>query len=263
MGKFFYTIGYAEMRGPGVQGFLTARERYIDDYLQQRLDEGAKQVVVLGAGYDSRAYRFEEFRRGTAVFEVDHPATQADKITKLGKIFGELPGHVTFVAVDFNTQVIEERLLECGYRPDVITVFIWQGVVYYIDAASVDNTLAFIARSCAGSTVIFDYMYQSVLEGAKGHGEVSGMRRYKGLTGEGFVFGIPEGRVKSFLETRGFEQVKDIDAQELKSLYFQGKNAARRVASGYGIVSAVVAQRGQERRWNQSLRLKISAINLA
>ncbi|HVN53379.1 MAG TPA: SAM-dependent methyltransferase [Anaerolineaceae bacterium] len=241
MMKFFTAIGYGEMRGPGVQAFLTARERYVDDALQTALSEGAQQVVILGAGYDSRAYRFPEFTRGVTVFEVDHPATQADKLAKLGRIFGKIPAHVIFVAVDFEIQSLEERLVVCGYRPDLKTFFIWQGVVYYLDPSSVDSTLSFIRRcSGPGSSVIFDYMYRSTFDGVTGHGELSSLRRYRRFTGEGLKFAIPDGQVAAFLEARGFTGVKDVGAQELKELYFQGKNSSRRVAGGYGIVSATV-----------------------
>ena len=64
-------------------GFLTVRERHIDEYLKVCLANGVQQVVILGAGFDSRAYRFEEFRRGVKVFEVDHPATQQAKLKQV------------------------------------------------------------------------------------------------------------------------------------------------------------------------------------
>lgn len=80
---FFIKSGYAELRGPGVNGFLLARERYIDDVLQTFLDKRLQQLVILGAGYDSRAYRFDLPER-LKTFEVDHPVTQADKLEKVG-----------------------------------------------------------------------------------------------------------------------------------------------------------------------------------
>src|SRR5512136_3170927 len=92
--RFFDRLGYSEKRGPGVMGFLTVRERHIDEYLKTCLVNGVQQVVVLGAGYDARAYRFEEFRRRVKVFEVDHPATQRAKMKRLAKIFGAVPEHV-------------------------------------------------------------------------------------------------------------------------------------------------------------------------
>lgn len=233
---FFIKSGYTELRGPGVNGFLMARERYIDDMLQNFLNECLQQLVILGAGYDSRAYRFDMPER-VKTFEVDHPDTQADKLEKVSRIFGKIPEHVRYVPVDFNIQSLSETLLSAGYDPGLISLFIWQGVTMYLTPAGVDATLAFIVKNAApGSTVVFDYIYQAVLDGIQKQSEISNMRRYRFMTGEGLTFGIPEGTAEAFLRRRGFQQVKDVTSEELKAAYFTGKNANRRVVGGYGIV---------------------------
>ncbi len=81
--RFFIDTGYAELTGPGVLGFLVARCRYMDDLLQASLEKGLEQLVILGAGYDSRAYRFDNLTKGVKVYEVDHPATQQVKMKKV------------------------------------------------------------------------------------------------------------------------------------------------------------------------------------
>ncbi len=236
--KIFADLGYGDRRGPGVMEFLVARDRYIDDFLQRSLDDGLEQLVLLGAGLDARPYRFPQLKSGVKVFEVDHPASQATKLRKLVEIFGELPAHVTFVAIDFTTQDLAERLFAHGYDPALKTLFIWQGVTQYLNLQAVDSTLAFVAHNSApGSQIIFDYMYTSLLGGAAGHGEIRNMRRYRAFSGEDLVFGIPEGQVVAFLEERGFTHVVDADHQFLTQAYFQ---PPRRVASGYAIASAVV-----------------------
>jgi methyltransferase (TIGR00027 family) len=233
---FFIKNGYAEWRGPGVNGFLVARERYIDDVLQAFLAQGLRQLVILGAGYDSRPYRFD-LPAELKTFEVDHPATQSDKLVRLRSIFGEVPEHVRYVSIDFNTQTLAERLLESGYDPHLKTLFIWQGVTMYLSAEAVDATLAFVVHHAGpGSAIVFDYIYRDVLEGARGHSEVGGMRRYRFMIGEGLTFGITEGTIEAFLRQRGFQCVKDASVDILRSDYFTGKNAGRRVAGGYGIV---------------------------
>lgn len=233
---FFIKIGYAELRGPGVIGFLLARERFIDDVLQNYLDEGLEQLIILGAGYDSRAYRFNLPER-VITFEVDHPDTQADKLKKVYKVFGKIPEHVRYVPVDFNIQSLSECLLSAGYDPSLISLFIWQGVTMYLTAEAVDATLAFVVKNAApGSAIVFDYVYQAVLEGIQKQSEISGMRRYRFMTGEGLTFGIPEGTVERFLRARGFHQVKNVNTAELKTDYFSGKNDNRKVVGGYGIV---------------------------
>jgi methyltransferase (TIGR00027 family) len=239
--RFFDRIGYSEIKGPGVMGFLAVRERHIDEYLKSCLEYGLQQLVILGAGFDARAYRFEELKRGVKVFEVDHPASQATKLEKLEQIFGGRPAHVVYVPVDFNNQSLDQRLFESGYDENLKTLFIWQGVTQYLTPQAVDSTLAFIAdHSEPGSAVIFDYMYPTLLDGTIKRGEVANMRSKRWVSGEMLTFGIPEGNVTQFLEQRGFTQVMDADHKYLHDTYFKGENTRRRVAYGYAIASAVV-----------------------
>jgi methyltransferase (TIGR00027 family) len=239
--RFFDKIGYSEIKGPGVMGFLTVRDRHIDEYLKACLADGLEQLVILGAGLDARAYRFEELKNGIKVFEVDHPASQATKLEKLEQVFGSPPAHVTYVGIDFNAQRLDQRLFESGYDESLKTFFIWQGVTQYLTPEAVDSTLSFIANhSESGSGVIFDYMYPTLLDGTIKRGEVANMRSKRWVSGEMMTFGIPEGAVTQFLEQRGFTQVHDADAKYLHDTYFTGENAKRTVAYGYAIASAVV-----------------------
>ncbi len=239
--RLFIDSGYAEWAGPGVQGFLVARCRYIDDLLDDCLKAGLQQLVILGAGYDSRAYRFDLLKHGVQAYEVDHPATQQVKIKKVRQIFGELPAQVTFVGVDFNRETLEQRLLSSGFDEDKKSFFIWEGVVMYLTPEAVDGTLRFIRQhSAPGSQVVFDYIYSALLDGSVRHGEVSRMRRARRFSGEGLTLSIPEGKAQEFLEQRGFSSVKDMPSEALHERYFTGPNARRKVAWGYGIVSGEV-----------------------
>ncbi len=239
--KVFARLGYGERRGPGVMEFLVARERYIDDCLQASLAGGVAQVVILGAGFDARAYRFDEFKRGVRVFEIDHPATQAVKLEKVTAIFGARPAYVTYVPIDFNQQSLGQGLTGSGYNENQKTLFIWQGVTPYLNQTAVDASLAFVVNhSGAGSAIVFDYIDPSILGGAARHGEVRNLRRYGRFSGERLSFGIPIGTIGAFMEARGFEQVVNADHVALEKLYFSAGDRPRPVADGYAIVSAVV-----------------------
>jgi methyltransferase (TIGR00027 family) len=241
--RFFARLGYADWKGPGVWESLAARERYIDDYLETCLTASLEQLVILGAGFDARPYRFEALKTRVKVFEVDHPATQAVKLKKLTAIFGARPAHVTYVAIDFDRESLADRLCASGYDEQSKTLFIWQGVTQYLTAAAVDTTLAFVAGHAGpGSSIIFDYVDATLLTGAPRHGEVSNMRRYRRLSGEGLVFGIPIGGMQAFLEARGFTQVQNADHVTLEKAYY-GDSRPRKVADGYAIASAVVRPR--------------------
>ncbi len=233
--------GYAQLRSPGVSEYLATRTRYIDDYLTACIEDGLQQLVILGSGFDSRPYRFEQLKKQGRVFEVDHPATQAVKLAKVKQIFGSLPEHVTYVAIDFDQQRLDQRMAECGYDPRLKTLFIWEGVIFYLSPEAIDSTLDFIAQhSGPGSRVIFDYIYTTAFSGGGKRTEVKSMQRYRGLTGEGLQFSIDEGAIQSFLEERGFCDVKNTDSRDWKKLYFIGVNASRPLAKGYAIATSRV-----------------------
>lgn len=220
--------------------FILARTRCMDDYLQACLDRDIEQLVILGAGLDSRAYRFKSLIERVKVFEVDQPATLQNKHTKLVKIFGELPDHVSLVPLDFNTETLE-KLYEYGYQKECKTLFIWEGVTYYLIAEAVDSTLRFVVENSGeASSIIFDYVYTSALTAARKRGEIARMQRYGRFTGEPLTFGIEEGKVEQFLSERGFIQIENISPEDLKKAYFTGINQNRPIAPIYAIVHAAV-----------------------
>jgi methyltransferase (TIGR00027 family) len=224
---------------PGAKAFIVGRERYIDDFLKASLAEGLDQVVILGAGFDTRAYRIAGIEK-TRVFEIDHPATQEVKLERLKKVIDPLPDYITFIPVDFNTQRLGERLLESGYNEQSKTLFIWQGVTYFLTTEGVDTTLAFIANhSGPGSAVIFDYFYNETLHDTH-RADVKAMQRTAQLVGEAYMFGVDQGQIESFLTQRGYRDIRNTDLEDIKKLYFTGPNAGRVMATGIAIVSASV-----------------------
>ena len=237
--KWIIDSGIYDKIAPGGAGYVIVRERYIDDCLIASLAEGLDQVVLLGAGFDTRAFRIPGIEM-THVFEIDQPATQAAKLKGLKKAINPLPPHVTFLPVDFNTQTLEERLPSAGYDERAKTLFIWQGVTYFLKVEGVDSTLRFIVNhSGPGSEVIFDFMYNEVLRDTN-RPDVKNLRRAAQLTGEEYLFGIDRGQIEPFLTQRGFRDVRSVSLEELKQRYFTGPNAGRKVAKGVEIVSAKV-----------------------
>jgi len=235
--------GRTERIAPGVFGFMVARERHMDDYLTTCLSMGLEQLVILGAGYDARAYRFTELAGRVRVFEADHPASQEAKIEKLRGILGHMPEHVVFVPIDLAKQDLATKLLSKGYNPRQRTLFIWQGVTQYLTPEVVDSALDFVVtHSGEGSSVIFDYMYTSLLDGSAQRSEVAQMRESRWFKQEPLTFGS----VRSFLERRGFTEVHDADAAYLHKTYFRGASETRSVAHGYAIASAVVVPNPQK-----------------
>jgi len=237
-------IWYTDRIVPGLTGHVVARTRYIDDCLKACIEDGIEQLVILGAGYDSRAYRFEELKGKVKVFEVDHPFTQKVKIEKVKNILGSLPDHVVYVPIDFDKEKLDKRLFESGYDNNLKTLFIWEGVTPYLTAEAVDETLAFIAKNSGeGSSIILDYAFQSVVDGTcelEGAKEILEQIERRG---EHIIFGIEEGTVEGFLSQRGFSQVENVTGDLLKSMYFKGANQNRKVQLFHGYVHATVKLR--------------------
>lgn len=243
LSKLVITSGLYEKMAPGAVAFVAVRERFIDDFLKASLSEGLDQVVILGAGYDTRPYRIAGIEK-THVFEIDAPATQEVKLKRLKKIFDPLPGHVTFIPMDFNAQPLGERLKSGGYNEQGKTLFIWQGVTYFLTSEGVDSTLAFITNhSGPGSAVIFDYFYNETLHDTR-RIDVKMMKRSAKLTGEAYLFGIDQGQVETFLSQRGFREVHNAPLEDLKQLYFTGPNVRRFMPAGIAIASARVNKVG-------------------
>jgi len=135
---------------------IALRTAAIDTAVRDPIAGGATQLVILGAGYDGRAWRMRELA-GVKIFEVDHPATQGDKRSRLA----ELPpatGIVTFVPIDFKHESLDTALERAGHNRSSPTCWIWEGVVMYLTHDVMRATLADIARrSAPGSTLIVNY----------------------------------------------------------------------------------------------------------
>jgi methyltransferase (TIGR00027 family) len=103
------------------------------------------QLVILGAGLDGRAWRMPELAAAT-VFEVDQPASQADKRDRAADLSGRRP---TFVPVDFGRDRLGEALTAAGHRADRATTWVWEGVVPYLTEAQVADTVTAVAACSA------------------------------------------------------------------------------------------------------------------
>jgi methyltransferase (TIGR00027 family) len=201
--------------------------------------EGAEQLVILGAGFDSRALRLPALK-GARVFEVDHPATQARKREALVRELGALPEGVRFVATDFDERDLERAMAEAGFERARRTVFLWEGVTNYLSTEAVDTTLRWCARSAPGSQVIFTYVHADVLANP---GRFFGTERLMATlaeAGERWTFGIDPEQLASFLAARGLRLERDLGAAEYRRLAYGEQAADMRGYEFYRIAIARV-----------------------
>lgn len=240
--KYRAFLAKSERLIPGACNSIIARVRYFDDIVKSSIGDGLEQLVILGAGYDTRAYRIEGLKN-VRVFEVDQPATQKRKVEKIKEIFGSLPSHVTYVSVDIGIDKLDQRLLESGYDRSQKTLFVMEGLIYYIPPGAVDETLSFIAHNSGrSSAIVFDYIPQSVVDGTC---ELEAGRNWqKGVTdvGEPLLSGIKDGEIETFLTQRGFSKIRNVISKDYKKAYFFGKNEGRVMNSLLLFAYAVVGK---------------------
>ena len=261
VGKTLTTIGmfaplrrlglwYLEKKHPKLVDCTPARTRYIDAHVNSCIDSGIEQLIILGAGYDSRAYRIKKLKNKVTVFEVDLPGIQKLKKEKLKKIIGLPSNNVVYVPIDFNKETLSEKLLEYEYDKSKKSLFIWEGVTPYLTAKAVDETLHYVAKnSIPGSSIIFSYILKSVVDGTcqlenaaliKKAFNTGGIFDFRHKQGEALLFGIEEGKIESFMTERGFYEINDISGDYYDSEYFIGENRNRKGCCMCRIVSAKV-----------------------
>ena len=203
-------VGWPRTRSSGV-----VRTRFIDDVVSEALRRGARQVLLLGAGFDSRAYRLAAVA-GAAVFEVDHPATQAAKRARLKECDDAAFRRVHFVAVDFERDDLETALETAGYQLGLASVVVWEGVLSYLSASVVDQTFTLLHRLTApGSRIVFTYVHQGALDGSAHFDEAARWQRWVRFNSEPFTFGFDPPALGAYLAAHGFALSSDASTAEL------------------------------------------------
>lgn len=186
-------------------GFFAARCAFVDEAFQGALTAGTPQIVLLGAGYDTRALRFAADLGATRVFEADVPSTQTRKQALLRSSGTAVPPQVSYVAVNFKTEDVLQCLTAAGYDASLQALFIWEGVTYYLPQEAVERTLELVQNhSAAGSTLALDYM-TTRLESVS--------------SGEPFLSFMDPEALPGWIARFGFRVREHLDAQRMAERY--------------------------------------------
>ncbi|MEZ4216488.1 MAG: class I SAM-dependent methyltransferase [Myxococcota bacterium] len=207
-----------------IQGQLVGRARHVDDRLDRAIaDAGAAQVVLLGAGLDSLAWRRPSL--GVRVIELDHPATQAWKRERLAELALDGAVDVALVPVDFEREAVDAALARAGFDRGAPAFFAWMGVVGYLAPASRRATLAGVARcAAAGSRVVFDY--PAALEALDDDTRAIARRVDEGTAslGEARIGRPHPAALESEARELGFDVVEHLGPADLAARYFAGRD---------------------------------------
>jgi methyltransferase (TIGR00027 family) len=225
---------------PGWSNSIRARVRYFDDVMQNAAGKGFSQIVILGAGYDTRAYRIPTLQGRVRVFEIDRLATLGKKIEILKTIFGTIPKHVTFIPLELAQEGCCDALQKAGFSPSKKTLFVLEGLVMYLSRLSVENLMMEIAQgSDVGSAMLFDFIPPSLADGTSDDEGGIAIRTYSLQIGEPLLSGFSESEIVRFLARIGYGEVQIITSSDYAKMYYSGKNAGRKVS---GLLSIAYAK---------------------
>ncbi|HEX4809609.1 MAG TPA: SAM-dependent methyltransferase [Bryobacteraceae bacterium] len=194
-------------QNPGVVMFLwfmLLRTRFIDDALERAIKNGATQVVILGAGFDSRAYRFRDLLKHCKVLEIDAAPTQEYKKRRVQQVLADIPPNLIYASIDFSKDGLGDVLQAAGLRREEKTFYIWEGVSMYLPENGVRETLRIVASySAPGSSLVLDYANRLGIEMART--QAQGTSVFAQAWGEPWIFGVPDSDGVEFFRELGFD----------------------------------------------------------
>jgi methyltransferase (TIGR00027 family) len=204
----------------GVYAYSIARTAFFDRIVKQSLLDNIPQIVLLGAGYDSRPYRFGEIIKETRIFELDDNITQQRKRELLRKANITIPEHLTYAPISFDKDILKANLVKAGFDNSKQSLFVWEGGTFNLTTEEVEEMLSFIkSNSPAGSTICFDY--NSLPPEMSEAGAENELKEFmmRSSTSETAGFGIEEGQIGTFLGKMEFIILEHLTAEELESKF--------------------------------------------
>lgn len=239
-------LSLRERQIPGIMGNLLCRTRFLDDTLRDALKHGFRQVVILGAGFDSRADRISGMDQ-VRVFEVDHPATQSRKRSWIQHRKNGTPSHVTFVPIDFERRALGEAMAAADFDMSARTFVIWEGVTQYIPAAAVEATLEYLAQLKPGSRIAFTYVHRGLIDGSAPMDGAQKLMAQLARYGEPWRFGIDPSSLRGYLAGHRLRLVADVGATEYRTRYLEPLDRKMNLFAGERIaIAEVVGPEGEE-----------------
>jgi methyltransferase (TIGR00027 family) len=220
----------------GLRFFVAMRSRFAEDNARRAIETGVGQILALGAGLDTFAYRLEP-REGLRVFEVDHPATQRDKRSRLAAAGIVEPPHVAYVSHDFEHGDMTDSLVAGGLDVGRSTFVLWLGVVPYLTEEAVYATLGALARLPGGVEVVFDYADPPhAIEEPRVRDYHDAMAARVARSGEPFRCFLAAAALHARAGATGFVEIEDLDRAALVERYLPSIPSKPRPGPGGHVV---------------------------
>ena len=224
--RFFYYL--LQRRIPGSLASGLARTRYIDDLLEKTIREGTRQVIIPGAGFDTRSLRLD-YLKGVPVIEIDHPDTARRKLAAL-KMAENPDGNTRYLQADLDKQDLRTLFREKGIDLSLRTTLIWEGVTNYLQRGAVDKTFSLMRQFPEGSSIIFTYIDQKVLDEPGAFFGAGRLLKDLEALEEKWTCGFYPREMPSYLGSFGIRLLEDKGAAEYRERYLPERKS---ILKGY------------------------------
>lgn len=213
-----------------IEASVCMRSRVVEEQLLLARKRNIQQLVILGAGLDSTAYRRKDLTEGLKVIEIDHPSTQRWKHECLAKANINVPENVNFVAFDFENQTLAQAMEQGGVDFNLMTFFTWLGVQMYLTDDAVKSTFSVMGRFPAGSELIMDFISPAYTDNTDiAADSVAQLSEVVSQMGEPILSKYYESELEDRLNEAGFTKVDFLSAGLLKDRYLGGGSAAYQI----------------------------------
>ena len=233
-----------EYVSPGGYCYFLARTRFMDEHLLGSLARNVEQIAILGAGYDTRAHRFQPQLAGVKVFEMDLPATQRVKLDRMRKGLLEPAPNVVYVSHDFKSGSLRTALEQAGFDCGRRTFVIWEGVSYFLHESAVRDTFSLVSSCAPGSSIAFDYALKSFVDGDDSTYGAPQVRKWLRKNGEPFYFGLGSGELDPYLGAFALAVQDDLGPDEFTERYLIGSDG-RPAGKPFGHLRMALAIKSQ------------------
>ncbi len=229
---------FIHKKAPGALSSGTGRTKYIDDLLFQTVQDGIKQLLILGAGFDTRALRLD-FLKTISVIEIDHPDTSKFKLERL-KSIGQQSNNIRYLQLDFNKESLEDLAIQERMDFNLPTTILWEGVTNYLSQDVVDNTFEFVKNFANNSYFLFTYIHRQVVEQPQTFAGTEKLFKNLKENKEQWTFGFLPSELPSYLLRFGFILIEDKGAFEYREQYIPER---RELLNGYEFYRVAFAKR--------------------
>jgi methyltransferase (TIGR00027 family) len=222
---------------PGYLAIVMLRTLRHEQLIARSLADGIRQIVLLGAGFDSTALRLG--LGGATVYEVDAGPTQQGKRAVIERAALTARNETRYVECDFERDSLPDRLVQHGFDPEAPAVVLWWGVSFFLTEAAVRATMSDVASlTASGSRFAFDYLHTSVVDGTTAFAGAARARAAVIKRGEPYRFGLTPGGATAFVRSYGFVVEENLSIPELATRYGGERGFPYSTDDFFGVVTA-------------------------